>query len=134
MGDAHMPPHSSILRELKLAGAGVFCTFLPPSHHRTGKGILNLAHQRAFARTPWLSPVPLATYSHLRAAGWRVRVLDGVPPAPALARPGAAPSLLSRFAGRGPGGSLSVLHACEGRRTRLRVPGASRQTVLGTPL
>ena len=96
------------------------------------KGILNLAHQRVFARTPWLSPVPLATYSLLRAA-YR-RVLDGVPAAPALARPGAAPSLLCWFAERGPGGSSGVIHACEGRRIRLRVPGSSRLIVLGTLL
>jgi hypothetical protein len=103
--------------------------------HRTKArpaGILNLARRRVFARTPWLSPVPLATYSLLRAAHLRVRVLDGVPPAPALVRPAGSPSLLFRFAGHGPGGSSGVLPACEAHPSRLRVPGASRQIGLGT--
>ena len=103
--------------------------------HRTiarPAGILNLARRRVFARTPWLSPVPLATYSLLRAAHLRVRVLDGVPPAPALVRPAGSPSLLFRFARHVPGGSSGVLPACEAHPSRLRVPGASRQIVLGT--
>jgi hypothetical protein len=97
-------------------------------------GILNLARQRVFARTPWLSPVPLATYSLLRATYLRVRVLDGGPPALALVRPAGSPSLPFRFAGHGPGGSSGVLPACEDHPSRLRVPGASRQIVLGTLL
>ena len=98
------------------------------------KGILNPTYQRASARTPWLSPVPLVTYSLLRAGYLRVRVLDDVPPAPALVRPADSPSLLSQFAGHGPGGSSGVLPACEDRPFRLRVPGASRQIVLETLL
>jgi hypothetical protein len=117
-----------------IAGRGSLTPFFLRSTTARSKGILNLAHQRVFARTPWFSPVPLAAHSLLRAAYRRVRVLDGVPAAPALARPEAAPSLRCWFAERGPGGSSGVLHACEGRRIRLRVPGSSRQIVLGTLL
>src|SRR5215212_556891 len=97
-----------------------------------GSGTLNLAHQTAFARTPYLSPVPLATCSLLRAAYQRVRALDEDSLAAALARLAGAPSLPSRFAVRDSGGSSGVLFACAGCPIRLRFPGSSRRTVLGT--
>src|SRR5215213_7881961 len=104
---------------------------LPPPHLARPKGISNFACPRAFAKTPWLSAGPVAASSLLRAAYLRVRVLDGAPLALALARPGAAPSLRSRFSGHGPDGSSGVPPACEDHPSRLRVPGASRQIVPG---
>jgi hypothetical protein len=46
---------------------GLLHLFFLPTIARPA-GILNLARQRVSARTPWLSPVPLVTYSLLRAA------------------------------------------------------------------
>src|SRR5215210_8089239 len=127
-----LPESLAFVRWAHTVSLQVF-VFLRPTIARLA-GILNLARQRVFARTPWRSPVPLATYSLLRAAYLRVLVLDGVPPAPALVRPAGSPSLLFRFAGHGPGGSSGVLPACEDHPSHLRVPGASRQIVPGTLL
>src|SRR5215208_1628727 len=116
---------------IRLGGQEQRSSSAPPQQGRTSASILPTKEP---SPGPLGSPVPLATYSLLRAAGWHVRVLDGVPPSPALARPADSPSLLSRFAARHPGSSSGVLRVCEDHPSRLRGPEASRHIVLETLL